>query len=87
MLFCPTCANMLLVEKSKVDFRFFCKTCPYIFVVQDMVFENTMVLPRKEVDDVMGGEDAWQNCVPTKVKCPNVLPKPCVNDKAYYKEI
>ena len=42
------------------DFRFFCKTCPYVFRVQHK-FENKMPLDRKEVDDVLGGADAWKN--------------------------
>ena len=59
MLFCPTCANLLLIEKShNSDFRFFCKTCPYIFVVT-RPFENKMTLQRKEADDVLGGREAW----------------------------
>ena len=60
MLFCPTCANMLLIEKTHDDLRFFCKTCPYVFVV-DQDIENKMPLERKEVDDVMGGADAWKD--------------------------
>ena len=35
--FCPICANMLLIEKTHDDFRFFCKTCPCVFKVRDYV--------------------------------------------------
>jgi DNA-directed RNA polymerase III subunit RPC11 len=34
MLFCPTCANILLIETTDEDFRFFCRTCPYIYKVE-----------------------------------------------------
>ena len=54
MLFCPTCANILLIEKTPTDMRFFCKTCPYIFFVEEKL-EKKMELTRKEVDDVLGG--------------------------------
>lgn len=62
MLFCPTCANLLLIEQahSGGSFRFFCKTCPYVFQVARS-FEKQMDLRRKEVDDVLGGKEAWEN--------------------------
>ena len=68
MLFCPTCSNILLTEKTPSDFRFFCKTCPYIFKV-NQEFESKIKLQRKEVDDVLGGEDAWKNVDKTGVAC------------------
>ena len=41
MLFCPTCSNILLTEKTLADFRFFCKTCPYVFRVQQQFETKT----------------------------------------------
>ena len=84
MLFCPTCANILLTEKTSADFRFFCKTCPYVFVV-DQKFENKMTLERKEVDDVLGGADAWKDVDQTSVPCANF--HHCKNNRAYFKQI
>ena len=81
MLFCPTCANILLIEKTVSDFRFFCKTCPYIYVVEEVV-QKIMHLERKQVDDVMGGEDAWENVQQTDAECPK-----CSNRKAYFMQI
>jgi DNA-directed RNA polymerase III subunit RPC11 len=68
MLFCPTCANLLLIEKTfqSGEFRFFCKTCPYIFTVARS-FEKKMTLARKEVDDVLGGKDAWKDVDQTTI--------------------
>lgn len=60
MLFCPTCGNLLLIEKTMADFRFFCKTCPYVFILEQKI-EKTMLLERKEVDDVLGGAEAWKD--------------------------
>ncbi len=91
MLFCPTCANLLLIEKTNSlfssgaaaggDFRFFCKTCPYVFVVAKP-FEKKMELSRKEVDDVMGGKEAWAHVDQTTVEggCAK-----CGNKRAYFK--
>ena len=41
-------------------FRFFCQTCPYVHNITRKI-SRTTVLKRKEVDDVLGGEDAWKN--------------------------
>ena len=84
MLFCPTCSNILLTEKTIADFRFFCKTCPYVFRVNQQ-FENTITLERKEVDDVLGGEDAWKNVDKTSILCKNT--GACSNSLAYFKTI
>ena len=84
MLFCPTCANILLTEKTLNDFRFFCKTCPYVFVVEQK-FENKMHLDRKEVDDVLGGAEAWKDVDQTTVQCVNH--NYCRNNRAYFKQI
>ncbi len=84
MLFCPTCANLLLIEKTHAaDFRFYCKTCPYIYVVQEN-FVKKMQLERKEVDDVLGGKDAWKDVDQTTVQegCTQ-----CGNKKAYFMQI
>ena len=82
MLFCPTCSNILLTEKTLSDFRFFCKTCPYVFVVEQK-FESKLTLDRKEVDDVLGGQEAWKDVDQTTINCVNH--NHCKNTKAYFK--
>ena len=84
MLFCPNCANMLLIEKQKDDLRFFCKTCPYIFVVTDKL-EKTMPLQRKNVDDVLGGIEEWKDVDKTDIRCENY--KECDGLQSYYKRL
>jgi DNA-directed RNA polymerase III subunit RPC11 len=81
MLFCPTCANLLLIEKTHSDFRFFCKTCPYIFVVTQ-TFEKKMNLERKEVDDVLGGKEAWADVEQIEAECGR-----CGHRRAYFMQI
>lgn len=41
-----------------------------------------MYLEQKEVDDVLGGPDAWKGVDQTDATCPK-----CDHNKAYYKQI
>eukprot|EP00170_Pyropia_yezoensis_P005322 contig_21606_g5336 len=80
MLFCPACANLLLLERSpgihgdgdtSGSLRFFCRTCAYIHGVGDRrLTKSVSRLPRKVVDDVLGGEDAWALADKTETVCP-----------------
>ena len=84
MLFCPTCSNILLTEKTvDGEFRFYCKTCPYVFKVENK-FEEKMKLERKEVDDVLGGSEAWKDVDKTEIKCPT---DECDSTFAFFKSI
>jgi len=81
VLFCPTCANILLVETQMDHLRFFCSTCPYIFNVQEKATRKAHFV-RKKVDDVLGGKDAWDDVEKTEVVCPK-----CANSMAYFKQL
>ncbi len=78
MQFCPICSNLLLVEEGYAGFRFCCQTCPYISAITKKV-SKTMKLKRKEVDDVLGGEDAWAAANRTTANCPY-----CDNTEAFF---
>ena len=82
MLFCPTCGNILLIEKGTGALRYFCKTCPYIFNVNQKIKRIETFDDKKEVDLVYGGKEEWENVPVTEVICPK-----CGNNKAYFKEI
>lgn len=41
-----------------------------------------MKLKKKQLDDVLGGEEAWENVDKTKTKCPA-----CSHDEAYFMQI
>ena len=71
LLFCPQCSNTLTVSRSLVTGtnRLECRTCPYEFILTRKYFERK-AMKRKEVDDVMGGEGAWDNVDQTEVMCP-----------------
>eukprot|EP00947_MAST-08B_sp_MAST-8B-sp1_P002314 g2314.t1 len=77
MLFCPTCGNLLLVDTG-TGAKFFCQTCPYIYSVKNKLSRN-MKLDRKAVDDVLGGEAAWENVDQTDTVCPH-----CRHNRAYF---
>jgi DNA-directed RNA polymerase III subunit RPC11 len=80
-LFCPTCANILLVETGATGLRYYCACCPY---VSEITKEAGRYVPirRKEVDDVLGGAEAWENVDKTEVECPS-----CSHGQAYFMQI
>ncbi len=63
------------------DFRFYCQTCPYIYLVKQTLSKQ-VTLERKKVDDVLGGAEAWENADKTEVGCPR-----CSHTEAYFKQI
>lgn len=68
MQFCPICSNILLVEPGQASFRFCCQTCPYVSSITRNI-SKTMKLKRKEVDDVLGGDEAWASANKTTANC------------------
>lgn len=85
LLFCPTCANILTVTPTPaalkadanddapldaVQNRFTCRTCPYVYPITKRFYDR-QTLPRKEVADILGGGDEFQNCSTTETSCPN----------------
>ena len=82
MLFCPTCGNLLLLEKGVGSCRYFCKTCPYIFNVNQRIKRKEIFDEFKVKDLVYGGKEEWANVPTTEAICSK-----CENNKAYYKEI
>ncbi|KAG9299185.1 hypothetical protein G9A89_013833 [Geosiphon pyriformis] len=81
MLFCPTCGNMLLVQSGYNGQQFYCQTCPYNFRIREPIKSETR-LKRKEVDDVLGGEEGWKNVDSTDATCPK-----CEHKRAYFMQI
>ncbi|EFQ86540.1 hypothetical protein PTT_18169 [Pyrenophora teres f. teres 0-1] len=63
--------------------RFVCLTCPYQFVIEGRYFERKY-MKKKDVEDVIGGKDAWANVDKTEVQCPN---EKCRNHEAYWYQL
>jgi len=78
MLFCPTCGSLLLVEKGTSNFRFYCRMCPYIYYIFNK-FTSVTTYERKQVDDVLGGPEAFKDAAQIETVCPK-----CSHNKAYF---
>ena len=60
MQFCPICANCLLIENNSNKFRLICLTCQYVYPITRNI-TNVITMRPKQVDDVLGGKEAWEN--------------------------
>nr|CAH7726379.1 unnamed protein product [Callosobruchus chinensis] len=80
--FCPFCSNILFVEEHiGGKLQFICNVCPVFFPVKKLItYRNYYRL--KEIDDVLGGEEAWKNVDSTEARCPL-----CSHDKAYFMQL
>ncbi|CAK9251876.1 unnamed protein product [Sphagnum jensenii] len=81
MHFCPICGNLLLVDNEKNGMQFSCPTCPYVHDIQRR-YTSSVKIKAKEIDDVLGGAEAWENVDRTTTSCPF-----CNHDTAYFKQI
>jgi len=81
MHFCPCCGNVLLIEEAAEGSRFCCPTCPYLHRIAT-VYETKTKFSRKQVDDILGGDSAWENVDRTSCKCPH-----CDNNEAFFMQI
>ena len=67
------------VEVAIMQFR--CQLCPYVHEIKDS-YTTTLRTKKKEVEDVFGGDEAWENVDRTEAICPE-----CSNNDAYFKQI
>ncbi|KZV64760.1 hypothetical protein PENSPDRAFT_690471 [Peniophora sp. CONT] len=82
MLFCPTCANLLVINNETGYNKWACNTCAYEFPITKQMTSRTH-LKRKVVDDVLGGDEQWKNADSTDAyACPK-----CNNERAYYYQL
>jgi len=61
--------------------HFYCSTCPYLQPVEARISKK-LPLTRKKVDDILGGDKAWENVDQCDAVCPT-----CDNKRAYYLQI
>ncbi|KAI8896920.1 hypothetical protein BC833DRAFT_595651 [Globomyces pollinis-pini] len=80
MYFCPICSNVLLLDNGGEN-KLFCQSCPYICRI-DKPLTNKTKFTAKQVDDVLGGAQAWDNVDSTEVSCPQ-----CEHNRAYFMQI
>lgn len=69
--FCPSCNNLLLITSGDSGvYTLACRSCPYEFPIEGIEIYDRKKLPRKEVDDVLGG--GWDNVDQTKNPMPQL---------------
>ncbi|KAF6237088.1 hypothetical protein HO173_004556 [Letharia columbiana] len=90
LLFCPSCANVLTVSRapSTLSFpegqnRLECRTCPYEFLIDQKYYERRE-MKRKEVEDVIGGKEAWENVDKADAQCPR---EGCDGSSAFFYQV
>ena len=66
-------------DDGRNEFR--CSTCPYGFKIDGFLMFDRKSLARKQVDDVLGGDGAWDLVDQTAAQCPV---DSCGGDKAYF---
>ncbi|CAN6672739.1 DNA-directed RNA polymerase III subunit RPC10 [Trichomonascus vanleenenianus] len=76
---------MLQISRGDTGgYRFECRTCPFQFpIANDMQVFDRKLMDRKEVDDMLGGEGAWDNVDQTTAQCENN----CGGDHAYFYQL
>ncbi|CDZ98339.1 dna-directed rna polymerases iii kda polypeptide [Phaffia rhodozyma] len=72
---------MLVISTATGDQTWACQSCTYRFPIIKQVNTRT-TMKRKEVDDVLGGDEAWENVDQTEMRCPK-----CDNMKAYWMQL
>lgn len=58
MLFCPRCANLLLIDNSGGALRWKCQTCPYTFKITEKMRKFVTLETRK--DDAVYGDSSFR---------------------------
>ena len=81
MHFCPVCGNLLLLEEGVNGMRFVCPICVYVNDVTKM-HASSVKIKKKQADDILGGDDAWENVDRTTARCPS-----CKHDTAFFMQI
>ncbi|KAG6850632.1 hypothetical protein H0H93_010824 [Arthromyces matolae] len=93
MLFCPACANLLVISSTTGYNKWACNTCAYEFPITKQVcpicghlveaneallqMTSRTKLKRKEIDDVLGGDEMWAHADKTMGTFLLFLSNPC----------
>jgi len=80
MWFCPLDGSLLQIFTTPTN-HFACPTCPYSQpIIQPQISKSYPT--RKKVDDILGGEKAWENVDRTMSVCPG-----CSYGEAYFMQM
>ncbi|KAI3384158.1 hypothetical protein SNEBB_008192 [Seison nebaliae] len=81
LLFCGICGNRLSISENVEGVCFMCPSCPFKQPLSQSVSQRRYP-QMKEVDDVIGGSEAWKNVDSTEEKCPK-----CEHDRAFFMQM
>ncbi|XP_017785818.1 PREDICTED: DNA-directed RNA polymerase III subunit RPC10 [Nicrophorus vespilloides] len=79
--FCPLCGNLMFVQEKGARIQLVCNICPIFQVITKTVTSKTYY-KLKEIDDVLGGAEAWKNVDSTEERCPK-----CAYPRAFFMQI
>ena len=70
-VFCPTCANLLLVEECEggSGLRFCCATCPYVYNIDKTARASALRHAANTLQRAYGG---WKAPMRAKRRCPRL---------------
>ncbi|KAE9551985.1 hypothetical protein FO519_004809 [Halicephalobus sp. NKZ332] len=81
LMFCPTCGRLTTLEDAGGQFKFVCSGCHFKMPVNGEI--RSRIYPRlKDIDDVLGGPNVWENAQVTEERCPK-----CSHDRAYFMQL
>ena len=80
MWFCPLDGTLLQIQTTPQN-HFTCPTCPYSLPITTPQISKSYPT-RKKVDDILGGEKAWENVDRTMAVCPQ-----CSFGEAYFMQM
>jgi len=78
VLFCPSCANLLIIQDSTGVAHFKCKTCPYKYKIQERVVRRIEIPKKTKLGDDVWTEEMENFGAKTATSCPN-----CAHTQAY----
>lgn len=82
LLFCPRCSNLCLIRQDHDGTKLWCRTCPYIYPIESRFASAVQPLRKKQMQDVLGGADAWKDVAKIDAVCPA-----CPCKLAYFRQM
>jgi DNA-directed RNA polymerase III subunit RPC11 len=72
---------LILLSTLSLGMQYCCAACAYVRDIEK-VYKSEVKLKNKQMGDVMGGDDSWQNVDKTQARC-----EMCQNDEAFFMQI
>ncbi|XP_065173912.1 DNA-directed RNA polymerase III subunit RPC10 [Atheta coriaria] len=79
--YCPLCGNLMFLQQGSGRMQLTCNVCPIVQPIKQTITSRTFY-KLKEIDEVLGGAEAWKNVDNTEERCPK-----CAHPRAYFMQI